>query len=226
MRFHSLAFESLETRAMLAGDITAETLEFLPRASLPGDANQDGTFDQSDLVQVLQADKYSTERQAEWSEGDWNGDGRFDQFDLIAALQTGLYGRRAPQPMKAIEKINITVDLSTAVPGGTTADFHFDQEGYGTHLGAFHNVDGTGVWDLVNQIPLSMETTLVAANGDTLHGASSDVGLLHFDGGTGRFADAEGVSKYTTIWGSPPTFSPDNTFTITILNYCEGEITF
>jgi hypothetical protein len=56
-----------------------------------GDANQDGQFDQFDLIRVLQADKYLSGEPADWSQGDWNGDGRFDQRDIIAALQTGNY---------------------------------------------------------------------------------------------------------------------------------------
>lgn len=56
-----------------------------------GDANDDGRFDQLDIVDVLHAGKYQTGRPAEWHEGDWNSDGRFDRLDLVAALQTGNY---------------------------------------------------------------------------------------------------------------------------------------
>ena len=54
----------------------------------PADANEDGSFDQFDLIQVLQAGKYLSGQPAVWGEGDWNGDGRFDQFDIILAQQT------------------------------------------------------------------------------------------------------------------------------------------
>ena len=68
-----------------------------------GDANRDFTFDQLDIVQVLQAGKYLAGESATWGEGDWNagpggypgappaGDGLFDQLDIVAALQTGVY---------------------------------------------------------------------------------------------------------------------------------------
>ena len=68
-----------------------------------GDADQNHTFDQLDLVRVLQADKYLTGESATWGEGDWDGapggspanppfgDGIFDQLDIIKALATGLY---------------------------------------------------------------------------------------------------------------------------------------
>jgi hypothetical protein len=126
--------------------------------------------------------------------------------------------------LKALEEVTVIVDLTTATPEGT-AEFRFDQVGHSTYLGAFYNVEGTGVWDLVNNIPLSMETTLVGANGDTLHGASDVPGFLYFDGGTGRFADAVGWSQYTPISVSAPIFNP-GTITISFVNDCEGELTF
>ena len=68
-----------------------------------GDANQDLSFDQLDLVRVLQAGKYMTLSAATWGEGDWDGapggepgappvgDGWFNQMDILAALQGGVY---------------------------------------------------------------------------------------------------------------------------------------
>jgi hypothetical protein len=68
-----------------------------------GDANQDLVFDQSDIVRVLQSNKYRTAAPATWGDGDWNGapggppgsppvgDGVFDQLDVVAALQSGHY---------------------------------------------------------------------------------------------------------------------------------------
>ena len=72
----------------------------------PGDANGDGRFDQQDVVQVLQHDKFLSDELADWTEGDWNnapygGDGQFDQRDLIAALAAGPFDgdtQRASQP--------------------------------------------------------------------------------------------------------------------------------
>jgi hypothetical protein len=81
------------------GDVNLVYVEDLA----PGDANQDLAFDQLDLVQVLQANKYLTGQPATWGEGDWDaapgghpgnppkGDGLFDQLDIIAALQSGSY---------------------------------------------------------------------------------------------------------------------------------------
>ena len=69
----------------------------------PGDANQDLRFDQFDIVQVAQAEKYLTGQPATWGEGDWNGapggspgnppagDGVFNQLDIVAALEGGVY---------------------------------------------------------------------------------------------------------------------------------------
>ena len=60
-------------------------------ARLAGDANEDGLFDQNDIVTVLQSGKYSIGEAATWSEGDFNGDGLFDRLDIVAALQVGNY---------------------------------------------------------------------------------------------------------------------------------------
>ena len=68
-----------------------------------GDANQDLQFDQLDMVQVLQRNKYLTGQAATWGDGDWDGapggtagnpppgNGLFDQADIVASLQHGLY---------------------------------------------------------------------------------------------------------------------------------------
>ena len=75
-----------------------------PTAMLqPGDANQDLSFDQSDIIRVIRAGKYLTGESATWGDGDWNGapggsrghppigDGVFDQWDIIAARQANIY---------------------------------------------------------------------------------------------------------------------------------------
>jgi hypothetical protein len=58
-----------------------------------GDSNNDGVFNSSDLVKVLQAGQYEddVEGNSTFDEGDWNGDGDFDSGDLVYALQTGNY---------------------------------------------------------------------------------------------------------------------------------------
>jgi phospholipase/lecithinase/hemolysin len=56
-----------------------------------GDANLDGEFNSTDLVDVLAAGTYETDADAGWSTGDFNGSGRFDSADLIDALADGGY---------------------------------------------------------------------------------------------------------------------------------------
>lgn len=97
---------------------------------LPGDANRDFSFDQLDIVQVLQAGKYLTGSSATWGEGDWDGgpggypgepptgDGIFDQKDVVAALQTGAYlaGPYAairPGGVEGDEQMSIIYDART-----------------------------------------------------------------------------------------------------------------
>jgi hypothetical protein len=53
-----------------------------------GDADENGRFDQRDLVTVLQANLYLTGQAATWSQGDWNGDGVFNSLDIVLAGQT------------------------------------------------------------------------------------------------------------------------------------------
>jgi hypothetical protein len=63
----------------------------------PGNANLDGAFDSSDLVQVFGAGKYETGiRDATWADGDWNHDSLFGSRDLIIALQYGAYNENRP----------------------------------------------------------------------------------------------------------------------------------
>ena len=59
----------------------------------PGDANVDGQFDSTDMVQVFQEGEYEDEsvENSGWSEGDWNGDGDFDSSDMVIAFQDGSY---------------------------------------------------------------------------------------------------------------------------------------
>ena len=58
-----------------------------------GDANFDGRFNSTDLVEVFQIGKYEddTPGNAGWAEGDWNGDGDFTSSDLVMAFQDGGY---------------------------------------------------------------------------------------------------------------------------------------
>jgi hypothetical protein len=56
-----------------------------------GDANEDGSFNQLDLLAILTVQKYNTGQPATWKEGDWNGDGVFDRKDIVAALMTNNY---------------------------------------------------------------------------------------------------------------------------------------
>jgi hypothetical protein len=74
-----------------------------PTPLMAGDANQDLTFDQLDIVQVSQGAKYLSGLAATWGEGDWDGapggavgeppggNGFFDQQDIVASLQAGTY---------------------------------------------------------------------------------------------------------------------------------------
>jgi hypothetical protein len=58
-----------------------------------GDANHDGSFDSSDLVEMFQAGEYEdgVADNSTWEEGDFNRDGEFDSSDLVEAFASGGY---------------------------------------------------------------------------------------------------------------------------------------
>jgi hypothetical protein len=74
-----------------------------------GDANLDGEFNSTDLVQVLAAGTYESDVSSVWPTGDFNGDARTNSTDLVVALADGGYeqGPRAavsavPEPASFI----------------------------------------------------------------------------------------------------------------------------
>jgi hypothetical protein len=69
---------------------------------LAGDSNDDGVFNSSDLVRVIQSGEYEdgVPRNTTFDEGDWNGDQEFDSSDLVLAFQFGHY--EAANPAAAI----------------------------------------------------------------------------------------------------------------------------
>jgi hypothetical protein len=73
-----------------------------------GDANLDGIFNSSDLVQVFAVGKYEDNAplNAGWSDGDWNADGDFGTGDLVLAFQQGGY-TAASEPAHALARQHI-----------------------------------------------------------------------------------------------------------------------
>ncbi|MCA9200987.1 MAG: VCBS repeat-containing protein [Planctomycetales bacterium] len=69
-----------------------------------GDANANGTFDSSDLVQVFQRGQYEqvTDQPVGWAAGDWNCDGRFDSSDLVVAFQHGQFHAEAQDSFNSV----------------------------------------------------------------------------------------------------------------------------
>ncbi|MDG2385534.1 MAG: Ig-like domain-containing protein [Pirellulaceae bacterium] len=83
-----------------------------------GDANLDGRFDSSDLVNAFQAGEYEDDvmGNSTWSDGDWNSDGDFTTADLVKSFQSGVY----EQPAAASAAISST--LAATLPTETTRD--------------------------------------------------------------------------------------------------------
>ncbi|MEZ6116300.1 MAG: hypothetical protein R3C28_06975 [Pirellulaceae bacterium] len=75
-----------------------------------GDANLDGEFNSSDLVQVFQFGVYEADGPipANWSSGDWNGDGHFDSTDFVVAFEDGGY-EQGPRAVVAVPEPTTSV---------------------------------------------------------------------------------------------------------------------
>ena len=73
----------------------ADRLALVALAEKPiGDANFDGVFDSSDLVQIMQHGGFErSEADATWATGDFDGDGHFSTSDLVLAFKSGAYAR-------------------------------------------------------------------------------------------------------------------------------------
>lgn len=66
-----------------------------------GDANLDGEFNSSDLVNVFRSGRYESGAAANWSEGDWDADGQFGSSDLVIAFSEGGY-EQGPRSATAV----------------------------------------------------------------------------------------------------------------------------
>jgi hypothetical protein len=65
-----------------------------------GDANCNGVFNSTDLIQVMVYGLYETGSPAVWSSGDFDGNGLFESSDLILALADGGY-----DPLSAVAAV-------------------------------------------------------------------------------------------------------------------------
>ena len=74
----------------------ADRLALVALAEKPiGDANFDGVFDSSDLVQIMLHGGFERSQvDATWATGDFDGDGHFSTADLVLAFKGGAYVRK------------------------------------------------------------------------------------------------------------------------------------
>ncbi|MCA9147699.1 MAG: VCBS repeat-containing protein [Planctomycetales bacterium] len=98
----------------LDGRTDANDLRYLVQnvfQSSIGDANLDGIFNSSDLVQVLAAGEYedTVENNSTWDRGDWNGDREFNTADLVFAFA---YGHFADIPIPPVTPTSGPVEFS------------------------------------------------------------------------------------------------------------------
>ena len=182
---HELELETIDPRGHFFGDggkiLVSDALGRILRVSpddfeevtplRAGDADQDLSFDQLDLVQVQVAAKYLTGKLATWSEGDWNGapggypglppngDGQFDQIDIVAALQEGIYlagsyDSRSVGEVEMNESISSDANIDRGRFVGTTEV---------SEISATRQITDTAAIDLIaNDSPSGFDPTYVA----------------------------------------------------------------
>jgi hypothetical protein len=73
--------------------VPADTVTGILRIATPGDANLDGVFNSSDLIEALKRGEYedNVAHNSNWMDGDWDGNGDFETGDLVYAIQIGNY---------------------------------------------------------------------------------------------------------------------------------------
>ena len=93
---------------MVGGSPAADDLQ-------PGDANGDGVFDSSDLVQVFRAGEYEDDvvGNSTFEEGDWDGDQDFTTSDLVLAFRLGMYVAEA----RVFDALERPVAVAAALEG-------------------------------------------------------------------------------------------------------------
>ena len=82
-----------------------------------GDANLEGEFNSSDLVQMFSSAKYDRPKDASWADGDFDGNMRFDSGDLVAAFSDGGY-EKGPLASPAVVPEPTTAWLMLGAWGG------------------------------------------------------------------------------------------------------------
>lgn len=200
--------------------LTVEALEPRRLLTVLGDANGDGWFDQLDLVQVLQADKYATAEPAVWEEGDWNGDEVFDQFDLIDALKAGTYCGDADNLIfRDVSDARFLLDFDSAAMDGPylAVPWTMTASGTGTYFGPTENQgSGTVYMDPSSGTPIPVYSVgsgcaTTTETGDKICWDAVEIGTsLHatitFTGGTGQLEDLNGgfTFDYAPDGGNPP----------------------
>ncbi len=84
-----------------------------------GDANLDGEFNTSDLVNVFQAGEFEdrVRENSTWATGDWNGDFDFDSGDLVHAFQHGGFENGPRAAGRAVPETSSWALLTLALVG-------------------------------------------------------------------------------------------------------------
>lgn len=114
----NLAFDLNHDSAVDASD--RETWVVQLRRTYFGDANLDGVFDSTDLVEVFASGEYESGEPAGWAQGDWDGNGLFDSSDLVLAFADGGYEQGPRASVAAVPEPGCLVLLAASLCGLVT----------------------------------------------------------------------------------------------------------
>jgi hypothetical protein len=120
---NDLQFDVTGDGSITAADHTSWVKDL--RRTWIGDANLDGEFNSTDLVDALAAGTYEVDVAAGWATGDFDASGRFDSSDLIEALADGGYEQGPLPPAAAAVPepqacVLLTIGLIVALCGRRT----------------------------------------------------------------------------------------------------------
>lgn len=101
-----------------------------PQGTVAGDANLDGIFNSSDLVQVFSYGQFedAIEDNSAWWSGDWNNDDDFTTADLVYAMQMGTYTDRTTRAARASAAENVFSELPSAAVESASGDASTEAE--------------------------------------------------------------------------------------------------
>ncbi|MCA9171391.1 MAG: hypothetical protein KDB23_27165, partial [Planctomycetales bacterium] len=98
------------------GEVNEKDMDYLVHDILHtvyGDANLDGVFNSTDLIQIFRYGQYEDDipNNSGWAQGDFDCDGDFTTGDLVKAMQSGAYSPTSlPAPARSADLLGAVLD--------------------------------------------------------------------------------------------------------------------